>query len=116
VESGDGEQVAYSTWQQLAEIKHGEKGQGLSVGQAIGIPSIRVLDTSTGLSRTIARGAHAPALSSDGRLAFMKGDAAVVRHNRPRYGSHVPSFVVSGPVAVSRDATPSPRLTPVTAF
>jgi hypothetical protein len=86
VETNDGSLVAYSSWQQLAQIKPGTPGQGVAVDQPVGRPSIRVYDAASGKDRLVAQGAYAPALSSDGTLAFAKGDDAIVRQNRDYTG------------------------------
>lgn len=85
VESGDGSTVVYSAWRQLAvpkpsDAERGVVGQGMAVGAAVGIPSIRVNDGS-GRDRLIANGAYSPALSKDGRLAFVRGETTTVRQN-----------------------------------
>ena len=81
VESADGNVFAYSSWHLLADPKPDTIGQGLNVGQPVGIPSVRVFDASKGKDKLVANGAYSPALSSDGRLAFVKGDENAVRQN-----------------------------------
>jgi hypothetical protein len=81
VQSNDQSLVAYSAWHQIAEIKPDQPGQGLQVGDPVGVPSVRIYDSTTGRDRLVATGAYSPALSSNGDLAFVKGDANVVRQN-----------------------------------
>ena len=86
VDSSDQSLVAYSSWHQIAQISPDAAGQGLAVGDPVGIPSIRVYDASTGKDKLVATGAYSPALSSSGELAFVKGDDNVVRQNRDYTG------------------------------
>src|SRR5919198_3146159 len=92
VESSDRSLVAYSSWHQIAQIKPDEPGQGLRVGDPVGVPSIRVYNADTGKDTLVATGAYSPALADSGELAFVKGDEKVVRQNRPYTGQ-----VVVGP-------------------
>jgi hypothetical protein len=89
VESRDGSLVAYSSWQELAKANPDAPGQGLQAGQPIGLPSVRIYDGATGKDRLVASGAHSPALSPDGRLAFVQGDQKVARMNEPYTGQVV---------------------------
>ena len=89
VESSDRSLVAYSSWHQIAQIKPDEPGQGLRVGDPVGVPSIRVFDASTGKDKLVTTGAYSPALAESGELAFVKGEENVVRQNRPYAGQVV---------------------------
>jgi hypothetical protein len=80
VASQDGETTVYSSWEQLSHPSPGALGQGLKVGQAVGVPSVRIHKAS-GSDALVERGAYAPALSLDGRLAFVRGDTDTVRQN-----------------------------------
>ena len=86
VESDDRALVAYSAWRQIAEIKPDEPGQGLRVGDPVGVPSIRLYDATTRKDTLVAAGAYSPALSQDGELAFVKSEDRIVRENRPYVG------------------------------
>lgn len=90
--------VVYSAWRQLARIKPDARGQGLSTGDAIGVPSVRLFDLRTGKDTLLATGAAAPAVSSTGALAYLAGQSGVVRENVDYTGRIV--------VADSVDATP----------
>lgn len=81
VESADGNAVVYSAWHQLSHPDPGAVGQGLSQGDAIGNPSIRLYNGSTGQDILIASGAYSPALSRDNHIAFVRGDESTVRQN-----------------------------------
>ena len=61
-----GAYVVYSSWRQLARVKPDAPGQGLSTGDAVGVPSIRLFDTRTGKDALLATGAASPAISSAG--------------------------------------------------
>src|ERR671936_2295811 len=89
VESSDRSLVAYSSWHQIAQIKPDEPGQGLRVGDPVGVPSIRVYNADTGKDTLVATGAYSPALADSGELAFVKGEENVVRQNRPYAGQVV---------------------------
>jgi hypothetical protein len=86
VAADDESVVAYSSWHQLAQLAVDTPGQGLKDGDPVGRPSIRVYDASSDKDKLVANGAYAPALSVDGRLAFVKGDDAIVRQNREYTG------------------------------
>lgn len=81
VSTPDGAYVVYSAWRQLARIRTDERGQGLSTGDAVGVPSIRLFDMRTGKDALLATGAAAPAVSTTGALAYLAGDTSVVRQN-----------------------------------
>jgi hypothetical protein len=81
VDSTDGDTVVYSSWHQLSNPQRGVAGQGLKVGQPVGIPSLRVYEDATGKDRLIETGAYSAALSRAGRLAFVRGDTNTVRQN-----------------------------------
>jgi hypothetical protein len=86
VDSPDGGTVVYSSWRQIShpqpsDSQRGVTGQGVKVGDPVGIPSVRVYSDATGKDKLIATGAYSPALSLDGRLAFVRGDTEIVRQN-----------------------------------
>jgi hypothetical protein len=80
VESHDGDTIVYSSWQQLSHPEPGALGQGLKVGQPVGVPSVRIHEAN-GKDQLIERGAYSPTLSLDGRVAFVRGDSESVRQN-----------------------------------
>lgn len=73
--------VVYSSWSQISRPRLGVGGQGVKVGAGVGVPSVRARDWASGRDELIARGAYSPALSLDGRLAFVRGDTDTVRQN-----------------------------------
>ena len=77
----DGSYVVYSAWRQLARLEPDMRGQGLSTGDAVGIPSVRLFDTRSGKDTLLATGAAAPAVSTSGALAYLAGETGVVRQN-----------------------------------
>jgi hypothetical protein len=96
--SPDGDFVVYSSWKQLARINPDARGQGLSVGQPVGLPSIRLFDLRTGKDHLLSNGAASPAVSTTGAIAYLAGDSQVVRQNVDYVGRIV--------VADSRDTKP----------
>src|SRR5215211_1736563 len=56
-ESSDGSLVVYSSWRQIARIDADKRGQGLVVGQPVGVPSIRLFDLRSGKDELLANGA-----------------------------------------------------------
>jgi hypothetical protein len=96
--SADDDFVVYSSWRQLARINPDAQGQGLSAGQPVGVPSIRLFDLRTGKDQLLANGAAAPAVSTSGAIAYLAGDSQVVRQNVDYVGRIV--------VADSRDTKP----------
>jgi hypothetical protein len=97
-QSPDGDFVVYSSWRQLARIKPDAPGQGLTVREAVGLPSIRLFDLRTGKDQLLANGAASPAVSNTGAIAYLAGDSQVVRQNVEYTGRIV--------VADSRDTKP----------
>lgn len=88
VRSSEGSIVAFSSLRVLVELGPDEPGRSVAQGEPVGIPSVRVLETGSRRVRLLERGAHSPALSLQGRLAFFKGDADVLRGGVP-YEGHV---------------------------
>ena len=81
VTTPDGAYVVYSSWRQLTPIKPDARGQGLSTGDPVGIPSVRLFDVRSGKDSLLATGAASPAVSSTGALAYLAGESTVVRQN-----------------------------------
>jgi hypothetical protein len=98
VSTPGGAYVVYSSWRQLAKIKPDTRGQGMSTGDPIGVPSIRLFDLRSGKDALLATGAASPAVSTTGALAYLAGDSPVVRQNIDYTGRIV--------VADSADAKP----------
>jgi hypothetical protein len=95
---GDDDFVVYPSWRQLARINPDARGQGLSAGQPVGVPSIRLFDLRSAKDQLLANGAASPAVSTTGAIAYLAGDSQVVRQNVEYLGRIV--------VADSRDAKP----------
>ncbi len=108
VDDPSGSILAYSSWRQIAEPIQGEYAQGLKEGQQLGIPSVRIFDSNSGVDRLVATGAHSPAVSTTGRLAFVKGDQTPVLVNRPYLG-HVVVGSLTKKGAVERWTTDPDR-------
>jgi hypothetical protein len=96
--SDDDAFVVYSSWRQLARIKPDARGQGLSVGKPVGVPSIRLFDLRNGKDELLANGAASPAVSATGAIAYLAGESQIVRQNVEYTGRIV--------VADSRDSKP----------
>jgi hypothetical protein len=79
--SSEGEFVVYSAWRQLARIQPDERGQGLTAGQPVGVPSVRLFDLRSGKDALLANGAASPAVSTSGAIAYLAGDGQTVRQN-----------------------------------
>ena len=76
-----GAYVVYSSWRQLGKIKPDARGQGLSTGNPVGVPSVRLYDLRSGKDALLATGAASPAVSQTGALAYLAGDSPPVRQN-----------------------------------
>jgi hypothetical protein len=81
VPTPDGAYVVYSSWRQLGRIKPDARGQGLSTGDPVGVPSIRLFDLRSGKDSLLATGAASPAVSTTGAVAYLAGDSTIVRQN-----------------------------------
>ena len=90
--------VVYASWRQLARIQPDARAQGLTVGQPVGLPSIRLFDLVSGKDELLANGAASPAVSTTGAIAYLAGDSQTVRQNVDYVGRIV--------VADSRDSKP----------
>jgi hypothetical protein len=79
VESSDGRFVVYSTWSvpaSAASVGHKRPGGVVEYdyGEVLGIPNVRLYDADTGTDTLVEAGAYSPALSLDGRLAYVRAD------------------------------------------
>lgn len=81
VTTADGAYVVYSSWRQLARIKPDARGQGLSTGDPVGVPSVRLFDVRSGKDALLATGAASAAVSTAGAVAYLAGDSTVVRQD-----------------------------------
>src|SRR4051812_43213999 len=81
VTTPDGASVVYSSWRQLTRIKPDARGQGLSTGDPVGVPSVRLFDVRSGKDTLLVIGAASPAVSTTGAVAYLAGDGTVVRQN-----------------------------------
>src|SRR3954469_25721175 len=99
VTTPDGASVVYSSWRQLARIKPDARGQGLSTGDPVGVPSVRLFDVRSGKDSLLAMGAASPAVSSTAAVAFLAGGGPVVPQNIESTGRIV---VAASPTAKPR--------------
>src|SRR3954454_10390896 len=100
VTTPDGASVVYSSWRQLARIKPDARGQGLSTGDPVGVPSVRLFDVRSGKDTLLAIGAASPAVSTTGAVAYLAGDGTVVRQN----------IEYTGRIVVADSPTAKPRV------
>jgi hypothetical protein len=100
VDSSDGGTVVYSAWRQISHPQRSDPkrgtGQGVKVGAPVGVPSVRVYSDASRKDKLIESGAYSPALSLDGRLAFVRGDSNTVRQNVEYTGKIVVGKVDGG--------------------
>ncbi len=75
VPSPDARYVAYNAWHQLREDDSALswEDQGISAGDPLARPSIRLHDLETGSDRTYVEGGFSLAWRSDGAIAYFKG-------------------------------------------
>ena len=75
VPSSDGRYVAYNTWRELREDDPALswQDQGISPGDPLARPSIRLHDLESGTDRKYVDGAFSLAWRDDGAIAYFKG-------------------------------------------
>lgn len=107
VPSPDGRFIAYNAWEWLVPVDPAKSWsqQGISPGDPVGVPSIRVVDLATGSERVLADGAFSLAWRDDGALAFFQGTSRTYRADEPFTGH--PLFR-SSPEAVEETWTTVP--------
>jgi len=71
--------IYYTTWLDREEGDWAE----LAEGTIAGVPVIRVVDTSTGNDEVFRTGAYAPAVSSDGRVGYVRDQDGAYRYSAP---------------------------------
>ncbi len=76
VPTSDGDAVYYTTWTQETDLDE------LDVGDPGGVPVLRKVDSS-GEDSVVRSGAHAPALATDGRLAYVQDLDGVYLYSVP---------------------------------
>ncbi len=88
VPSPDGRSIAYNAWEWLVPVDPAKSWsqQGISPGDPVGVPSIRVVDLATGSERVLADGAFSLAWRDDGALAFFQGTSRTYRADEPFTG------------------------------
>lgn len=91
VVSPDGSQVAYNAWSSVVTVDPllSASDQHVAVGDVIGTPSIRIVDTSSGVDSQFADGAYSLAWRSDGTIAYVRGQSAAYRFSLPYSGDIV---------------------------
>ena len=101
VPSPSGRFVAYNSWRWTRDVdwKKTFSDQGISIGDTLGVPRVRVRDLTTRTEVALEEGTMSPAFRSDGALAYFVADPPAYRANAP----------VSGRVVVRE----SPRSSPV---
>jgi hypothetical protein len=102
----DGTLVAYNTWQDLRSVdaERSFSAQGISDGDPLGVPSLRVHDDQ-GKDFLLARGAYSAAWRHDGAIAFVQGVDPAFRAGRVYSGQVVVLRGVHGrEVAWTNDA------------
>ncbi|MFN8185916.1 MAG: hypothetical protein U0R69_02430 [Gaiellales bacterium] len=89
--SPDGHLIAYNTWRELVEIDQEQslEEQGIESGTAVGIPVVRILDTSSGSDTALEDGSLSPAFRWDGALAYVRGVEPAYRVNERYLGQIV---------------------------
>jgi hypothetical protein len=83
--SPDGALVAYSTWEWTRPVDWTKAfaEQGISTGEPLGTPTLRIHDTRSRGERALEPGSFGAAWRSDGALAYVVGDPASYRANEP---------------------------------
>lgn len=85
VPSADGRMVAYNAWEELTPIDPHESlsQQGVQPGDAVGTPSIRLIDLQTSEDTLFEQGAFSIAWRADGAVAYLEGSEQDFHVNRP---------------------------------
>jgi hypothetical protein len=83
--SADGHVVAYSTWAWTRDVDWTKTfaEQGIQNGDALGMPTLRLHDTSARTDTALEPGTFDGAWRSDGALAYVRGDPAAYRADSP---------------------------------
>lgn len=83
VMSPDGGSVVYDSWAELVTVDpiKSYSQQGITNGQPLAEPSLRMIDTTTGADSLLVNGAYSFAWRQDGAVAFVKGTDARFRAN-----------------------------------
>lgn len=81
VPTRDGRGLVYSTWSELRrdDPARSWSEQGITRGEALGRPSLRLHDLATGTDSLIEDGAFSAALRADGALAYVRGTSEEYR-------------------------------------
>jgi hypothetical protein len=98
VPSADRRFAVYSAWRaaRADDPARSWSAQGIEIGDALGTPEIRSVDLATGADTLVASGAHSPALSGSGRLAYVAGATRTFAAGAPYYGTIVVRDGVDG--------------------
>ncbi len=78
--SADGSSVVYSAWETLTPVSRTDESTP-SEGTHMGVPSIRVVDVTTGTDTTLVRGASSFVLTTNEEVVFTRGV-----HDEYRFG------------------------------
>jgi hypothetical protein len=92
--------IAYSAWQPLRHVdpRLSFSKQGISAGDALGVPSLRLHDED-GHDTLLERGAYSAAWRADGALAYFKAADARFRAGSPYIGDVYVRNGIRGPAA-----------------
>jgi hypothetical protein len=106
VPSPDGRLIAYNAWRELRRDDPSQswEDQGISPGDPLARPSIRLHDLESGDDRVLAAGAFSLAWRADGALAYFQGAGRSYRAGVPYVGNVVVRASTGSP---ARRWTPS---------
>jgi hypothetical protein len=99
VPSRDRASVAANTWRWTKTIDWTASlsDQGVNAGDPLGVPQLRIQDTSTGKDRPLEAGSMSAAWRSDGALAYARGESPVYRASTPYLREVVVRSTLTGP-------------------
>jgi hypothetical protein len=98
VMSPDGGSVVYDSWAELVTLDpiKSFSQQGITAGQPLAEPSLRMIDTTTGADTVLVNGAYSFAWRQDGAVGFVKGTDTQFRANVPYTGDIVVRDAIDG--------------------
>jgi len=89
VSSPSDDAVAYNSWRWLREVDPAGSfsAQGISPGDGLGVPSIRILELGTDRDTLLVEGAYSIAWRADDTIAWFQGEHAAYRADEPYLGT-----------------------------